>query len=70
MAGTPVMSATSVTGMPASAMAAAVPPLEISSTLELVQRPGQVDDAVLVVDGEQGSHRTLPRWRISRMVWT
>ena len=34
---------------------------------ELVQRPGQLDDAGLVVDGQQGSHRTAPHvWHGSR----
>ena len=53
IAGKPVRSATSVTGMPASAIAVAVPPLDTSSHAELVQAAGELDDAGLVVDGEQ-----------------
>ena len=50
-------------------MALAVPPLDTSSQPELVQAAGQVDDAGLVVDGQQGPHgRTDPRSMISRMV--
>ena len=57
MAGNPVSSATSVTGMPASAMARAVPPLDSSVQPSSCEAAGEVDDAGLVVHGEQrGGH--------------
>ena len=58
IAGNPVRSATSVTGTPVVGDRRAVPPLETSRPAELVQRPGQLGDTGLVVDGEQrGRHR-------------
>ena len=62
--GTPVTSATSVTGTPASAIAGAVPPLDTSSHAELVERRGELDEAGLVVDGQQGPHQRRPLDRV------
>ena len=53
MGGTPVMSSTAVTGMPASAIAVAVPPDDTSSTPRSLELPGELDDAGLVVHREQ-----------------
>ena len=65
MAGKPVSSATSVTARPASRSALAVPPLEMRSQPEPAELAGELDDAGLVVDGEQGPHRRghFASWR-------
>ena len=56
------------TSMPASRMAAAVPPLETRSQPSVGEAAGEIDDPGLVVDGQEGPHAVSSSEQRSRTV--